>query len=431
MPSHDIGWAAQLVANGFTKPRTLAFDSSGALLVLDSGVGVKRLTFTDHGGSCLIPDTPVLVVNATSTIYASNAESVFAWPYNSSSGTVSGTNTTVVSGMANNDQVTRTLLMSQKEPGMLVVSRGSGESSGVDTLSSGLGQVKAFDLSDTPSQPYDFDTNGRLLGWGLYNAVGLGEHPNTGGIFSMDNGADDVTRDGVDVHQTNPGDEMNFHGFLNNTTTLPSDQEQGSNYGYPDCYAVWNTSIPDAPAGLKVGEQFSVVNNSTLNDTACRTDYVAPRLTFTPHQAPLDIVFAPDGTAAYITSHGSTDKINPVGYLIGQVSFDAATGMPTEPSDSTTAMVDIIRNTDDSSCPSSCLRPVGLAIDRQGRLFFSSDSTGEIYVLVKSSSTRSSSSPTGTGTMVMPKSTKKSDAEKLGAWMGAVLVSMAALSLVM
>lgn len=120
-----------------------------------------------------------------------------------------------------------------------------------------------------------------------------------------------------------------------------------------------------------------------------------------------------------------------MGYLIGQVSFDAATGMPTEPSDSTTAMVDIIRNTDDSSCPSSCLRPVGLAIDRQGRLFFSSDSTGEIYVLVKSSSTRSSSSPTGTGTMVMPKSTKKSDAEKLGAWMGAVLVSMAALSLVM
>lgn len=189
---------------------------------------------------------------------------------------------------------------------MLLVSRGSGESSEVNILSSGLGQIKAFDLSDAQSQPYDFDTSGRLLGWGLFNAVGLGEHPATGGIFSTDNGADDITRDGVDVHQTDPGDEMNFHGFLNGTTAISSSQEQGSNYGYPDCYAAWNTSIPDAPADLKVGEQFSAVDNGMLNDTACRTEYVAPRLTFLPHQAPLDIVFAPDGTAAYITFHGSS-----------------------------------------------------------------------------------------------------------------------------
>ncbi|ROV94083.1 hypothetical protein VMCG_08261 [Cytospora schulzeri] len=414
-PTVSSGWTAQLVANGFTKPRTLAFDSSGALLVLDSGVGLN------HGLS---------LSNDGKTIYASNAESVFSWSYDPSSGTVSGTNTTVVSGMANNDQVTRTLLVSQKEPDMLLVSRGSGESSNVNIMSSGLGQIKAFDLSDTRSQPYDFDTSGRLLGWGLYNAVGMGEHPTTGGIFSTDNGADDITRDGVDVHQTNPGDELNFHGFLNDTTTISSSQKQGSNYGYPDCYAVWNSSIPDAPAGLKVGEQFSVVDNSTFNDTTCQTDYVAPRLTFPPHQAPLDIMFTPNGTAAYITFHGSTDKMNPVGYLIGQVTFDAATGMPTEPSDSTTAIVDIIRNTDDSSCPSSCLRPVGLAIDGQGRLFFSSDSTGEIYVLVKSSTSTSHGSSTGTGTMVMPTSTKKSDAARFGAChMGAVMAFVAALSL--
>lgn len=65
-PTVSSGWTAQLVVNGFTKPRTLAFDSSGALLVLDSGVGIKRITLTDNGGSCLIPDTPVVVVNATS-----------------------------------------------------------------------------------------------------------------------------------------------------------------------------------------------------------------------------------------------------------------------------------------------------------------------------------------------------------------------------
>ncbi|KUI57288.1 L-sorbosone dehydrogenase [Cytospora mali] len=428
----------------FTKPRSLTFDSSGALLVLDSGVGVKRLSFTDNGGTCLVPNDPVLVVDATSlnhglslsndgkTIYASNAGSVFAWSYDPSSGTVSGTNTTVVSGMANNDQVTRTLLVSHQEPDMLVVSRGADDSSDARILSSGLGQIKAFNLSDTSSQPYNFDTTGWLLGWGLYNAVGLDEHPITGGIFSMDNGANDVTRDGVDIHQSNPGDEMNFHGFLNGTTAISPSQKQGTNYGYPDCYAVWNTSIPDAPAGLKVGEQFSLVDNSSLNDTTCQADYVAPWLTFAPHQAPLDITFAQDGTVAYISFHGSTDKTNPVGYLIGQVAFNADTGMPTEASDSITAIIDIIRNTDDSGCPSSCLRPVGLAIDGQGRLFFSSDSTGEIYVLVKSSTGTSTSSSTGPGTMVMPTTTKKSTAGMFGASrMGAVVAIIAALGLVL
>lgn len=65
-PTVGSGWTAQLVANGFTKPRSLAFDALGGLLVLDSGVGIKRLVFADHGGSCLIPDDPTLIVNSTS-----------------------------------------------------------------------------------------------------------------------------------------------------------------------------------------------------------------------------------------------------------------------------------------------------------------------------------------------------------------------------
>lgn len=223
--------------------------------------------------------------------------------------------------MTSENQVTRTLLTSQTKPGTLIVSRGSDESEEASILSSGLGQIKAFNLSDrSSSQPYSFDTAGSLLGWGLFNAVGIGEHPKTGGIFSVDNGADDVTRDGVDVHQSNPGDELNYHGIVNDTSST-------SNYGYPYCYATWNTSIPEAPAHLKVGEQFSAVDNRTLNDTTCRNEYVPPRLTFPPHQvkksgptplllkardvdssvpkAPVDILFA-DASTAYISFHGSS-----------------------------------------------------------------------------------------------------------------------------
>jgi glucose/arabinose dehydrogenase len=47
------GWQAQLVAGGLTKPRSIAFDSTGALLVVESGKGISRHRFTDNGGTCL------------------------------------------------------------------------------------------------------------------------------------------------------------------------------------------------------------------------------------------------------------------------------------------------------------------------------------------------------------------------------------------
>jgi hypothetical protein len=43
-----------------------------------------------------------------------------------------------------------------------------------------------------------------------------------------------------------------------------------------------------------------------------------------------------------------------------------------------------MRNVNVSACPTGCFRPVGLAFDGQGRLFMSSDSTGEIYVITSS-----------------------------------------------
>lgn len=40
-------------------------------------------------------------------------------------------------------------------------------------------------------------------------------------------------------------------------------------------------------------------------------------------------------------------------------------------------------NADLSKCPDRCFRPAGLAWDGQGRLFMSSDATGEIYMITR------------------------------------------------
>jgi len=284
--------------------------------------------------------------------------------------------------MVNSDHTTRTLMLSRKVNGTLLVSRGSTSNNdpGAADITSGRSQIKAFDLNnlgDTPS--YDYSSKGKILGWGLRNSVGVAEEPLTGGIFSVENSVDNLERLGQDIHQDNPGEELNFHGYLNGTTYAG----QGQNYGYPNCFAAWDVSPIPNNTHLTVGSQFAIGSpNDTSNDDICANRRIAPRLTFPAHWAPLDIKFNANGSMAWITSHGSWNRDNPDGYLLYAVAF--SNGMPVEPPNSTTAVIPIMSNPDNSQCPNNCFRPVGLAWDSKGRLFMTSDSTGEVYVVTKS-----------------------------------------------
>ena len=79
-------------------------------------------------------------------------------------------------------------------------------------------------------------------------------------------------------------------------------------------------------------------------------------------------------------SNGDRDRTQPVGYKVSLIDF--VNGEPVAPSTSNTSYTDIFTNVDNSKCPGACFRPVGMTFDRQGRLFVSSDTSGEIYVLV-------------------------------------------------
>lgn len=70
-----------------------------------------------------------------------------------------------------------------------------------------------------------------------------------------------------------------------------------------------------------------------------------------------------------------------MGYKLSVIPFE--NGEPVAGPENKTAATDILMNVDNSKCPSTCFRPVGLAFDQQGRLFMSSDATGEIYVVMK------------------------------------------------
>lgn len=90
------------------------------------------------------------------------------------------------------------------------------------------------------------------------------------------------------------------------------------------------------------------------------------------------------------------DRDDPTGYRIVSVAFDS-NGQPTALQNSTDAVTDVITNANLTNCPDKCFRPVGLAWDSAGRLWFSSDATGEVFVLEQNNSSSNGTSGGGSG----------------------------------
>ncbi|ORY15537.1 soluble quino protein glucose/sorbosone dehydrogenase [Clohesyomyces aquaticus] len=386
-PSVANGYEARLVAQGLTKPRGLVFDNKGNMLVVERGVGVSAFSISGSSSCVTLGEKKSVVGDSTlnhgievtddgKTLYASSVDTVFKYEYDSTK-MASKNPKAIITGMKSDDLLTRTLLLSRKSKNKLVVSRGGDDNIDLSTVdvNNGLSQLRIFDPTKE-SQNY---TAGTTLGWGLRNAVGVAENPKDGGVWSAENNADNIKRDGFNIHENNPAEELNYHGKLDDS----NNPLLGKNYGYPLCYGAWNVSEIPSAGTLQTGQQFAIAEaNATTQDEFCKDDRQGPRLVFQPHTSPLDLKFDGKGENLYVTLHGSWNRDDPVGYSVSVIKF-GADGQPTESSTSRNALTPIVSNSNTTGCPGNCFRPAGLAWDRNGRLYMTSDSTGEIYVIVK------------------------------------------------
>jgi glucose/arabinose dehydrogenase len=55
--------------------------------------------------------------------------------------------------------------------------------------------------------------------------------------------------------------------------------------------------------------------------------------------------------------------------------------MPTSKANANDAEEHLMWNADNADCPGACFRPVGLVLDKDGRVYMTSDSSGELYVV--------------------------------------------------
>ncbi|KAI1206080.1 uncharacterized protein F4807DRAFT_470490 [Annulohypoxylon truncatum] len=391
-------WKAAKVADGLHSPRGLALDGEGRLLIVEEGMGISQHTVDTNG--CITSSRVLISMPALNhgiymgsdggALYASSAATVFRWTYDPKSGNTSGSPVTIITGMANEDHVSRTLIIPPTRPDLLVVSRGSNSNLDYATINPATARsiVKVFDIMKVPNGGYDYAKDGWNAGYGLRNDVGLAFDGNNM-LWSVENSADQLMREvnGVttDIHMDNPAEKLNFLGDI----ATPNNAW----YGYPACFAVWrpDPAIVDGTTmhEVGVGQQFALAPNNTFNDTTCASLARPPRLVFEAHTAPLDAKFdMPRYENMFVTFHGSWDRNPPVGYKLVAVPFTRITQggyEPVAPANSNAGYFDIFYPPDEGKCSSStCARPVGLVFDTVGRLYMTSDTSGEVFMLGRS-----------------------------------------------
>ncbi|KAI1401118.1 soluble quino protein glucose dehydrogenase [Hypoxylon fuscum] len=396
----DAGWEVTKIASGLRQPRTIIFDPLGHMLVLQATMGISVHTFGADGcinstktlfqssglnhGLSLTPDGK--------TLYASSQTTAWSWTYDAAAMTVTGQKT-VVSGIGQGIHSTRTILVSPKNPNLILVSVGAASNWDNPTIDPSVGRaiVKVFDMSKAPANGYSYNSQGTVLGYGLRNEVALAFDPN-GHVWGAENSGDDFRRtvngQATDIHIDNPAEELNYLGD-------PAAPLANNWFGYPTCFTVWEPSNFKDNTALKTGSQFVVTPNTTFSDASCDGKSVPPRLSFPAHMAPISNAFDPAGENLYITFHGSWDRQPAQGYFVAEVPFKKnadGTYDPVAAPDSKTGYKNIIGAQNPGGCNSpsltmsTCWRIAGLSWDQAGqRLFASSDNqaSGEIFVLRK------------------------------------------------
>ncbi|KAK8085812.1 Cellobiose dehydrogenase [Apiospora hydei] len=385
------GWSAVKVADGLESPRHMAIDKEGRLLVAEQGKGLSQHTI-DAATGCVTASKALVDDNQLNhgiyfspdglTLYASTSFNVYRWAYDPATGAIDAdTKTTLVTNMSTSGHTTRTLIIPPSKPNLLVVSVGSDGNFDMASVDPAVGRaiVKVFDISTVPEGGYIYADDGWAAGHGLRNEVGLAFDANER-LWGVENSGDDLERvingTSTDIHKDNPAEKLNYLGDV----SIPNTQW----YGYPTC---WTVGGPDEikDKSFQIGDQLIQAPNSTFDDSHCAELVKPPSMTFESHQAPLDSKFDAKSENLYVALHGSWNRDPPQGYKLVVVPFttqEDGSYRPVADRSTKRGYTDVLYPESEAACSSStCTRPCGLVWDAAGRLYMTSDTSGEIFLL--------------------------------------------------
>lgn len=325
--------SVSIFAKDLESPRTLLFDSGGALLVgTNKGSSVIRLLDNNNDGTAessevLLSglDRPHGLALDGSTLYVAEEEEIKAYPY-SSANLLETTGVTVMQLPKGGRHFTRTLAIGKNDK--MYISVGSSCDTCLER-DNRYASILELDLSTKES---------RVFASGLRNAVYIKFRPSTGELFGTEMGRDHLG-------DALPPDEVNII-------------KEGRNYGWPFCYS---KQIYD--------KVFGGVNN-------CQ--YSEPSLIDLPaHVSPLGFAFIPESWGTeyagdlIVAFHGSWNSTIPVGYRVERFEKRSDGGFEEIGKPFLSGFLD--------ENNIAIGRPVDLAFDSNGTLYMSDDKGGFIY----------------------------------------------------
>ena len=363
-------------ASGLGGARGLAFAPNGDLFVNNGSVTV--MFDADHDGAsadgerATFATAPglnhgIVFSRDGRFVYASSPSTVYRWAYTAGARRAAGNAEIVIDGIPNGGHVTRTLVFDSS--GRLYVSIGS--ASNVDNtaeLAATRGQIRRYTIPDALPQGGLAYAAGEVVASGMRNEVGLYMDARDR-MWGVENGRDQLSKDGHDVHNTNPAEKVNL-----------IDGTGARFFGYPSCFTEF-----DLPGGEGPGAQWA---DPTLAPAARKTDawcrdpanVHAPAFALPAHWAPLGVAeyqgsLLPLGHDLIVASHGSWNADPAVGRVLARLYRDG---------DKITRFEPIIgeRGPDGALRQGQWdARPVDVREGPDGALYFSDDQGGRVFVV--------------------------------------------------
>jgi len=317
------GYCSYLYAQALSAPRSMIRAPNGDLIVIESGAG--RITALWDSNQDGISDELERVTLSTVSdglyhglvlgsgyIYASNQKTVYRWPYQNGTRADLGYPQVVVGNMPQGGYMERPLALDSY--GNLYVAVASATNVDPNTTRT---VVKIFMM---PSQVGSDWSDGQIVVSGLRRTTGLRFDAN-GNLWGVDNGVEDLTQNGVDIHNDNPSDEINL--LTNNTVngTL-------NFYGYPYCWSEYRLVGGLGPGTQWVQSDFQ--SDGIHSNSWCQnqSNVIPPALAMPAHVAPMDILFYygnnfphVDSGDAFVTWYGSTDRSPPSGFKVVHITY--------------------------------------------------------------------------------------------------------------
>ncbi|KAF9002520.1 soluble quino protein glucose/sorbosone dehydrogenase [Cyathus striatus] len=395
------GYSASVLFSNLSTPRGIAIDSEQNILVVERGFGVTAFSPTTSPSAgwertVVFQDTTLTqgIQVDGNKLYVSSASQAVVYTYDATTKSIQGTASTVVSGLPPDGDLTTHTLQLDKTGSSTAILIASGPFTNIDVTArdpaSGRSQIRRFVLGST-TQAW---SSGQVVAYGIRNPAGFAFPPTSdtslaGGrnLYVVENGAsiDNVTGLTAAFVNDNPADEL--------------EKVAPKFYGFPDCTTLWNPNAD--PVGvpqytsLPKGAQISLKLDPTRDDAWCQiiSNNQPPSLSFQAHSVPLDIKFYTSKKVtsnglplslrgdAFVSFHGSFNRSPPTGY--GVIRYRT---IPLQETSSITTLPYsfIIQAAVLTTCPGNCIRPVGLVFGADNRLYVTSDSSGELFVIEKS-----------------------------------------------